>query len=88
MSRHQPAFKSTQIFDWDSEPSDERPTDFGRSTGFSALSGYHMLPEPSRLAERRRREFRKGVAKLVVASAAILGISIVAMYEMVNLLKA
>lgn len=88
MSRHQPSFKSTQIFDWDSEPSDERPTDFGRSTGFSALSGYHMVPEPSRLADRRRREFRKGVAKLVVASALILGISIVAMYEMVNLLKA
>lgn len=88
MSRHQQAFKSTQIFDWDLEPSDERPTDFSRSTGFSALSGYQVLPVPSRLAKRRRREFRKGVAKLVVASALILGVSIVAMYEMVNLLKA
>jgi hypothetical protein len=87
MSRHQPAFKSTQIFDWASEPADERPTDFGRSTGFSALSGYHMLPEPSRLAERRRREFRKGVAKLVAVSAVILGVSIAAMYEMAHLLK-
>jgi hypothetical protein len=86
MSRHQPEFKSTQIFDWASEPSDERPTDFGRSTGFSTLNGYLVEP-PSRAMARRRRDYRAGVAKLLVASAVILGISIVAMYEMARYLR-
>jgi hypothetical protein len=86
MSRHQPAFKSTQVFDWSSEPSDERPTDFGRSTGYSTLNGYLSEP-PSRAAARRRRNYRKGVAKLLVASGLILGASILAMFEMARYLK-
>ena len=86
MSRHQPEFKSTQIFDWSAEPADERPTDFGRSTGFSTLNGYLVEP-PSRARQRRRRDYRFGIAKLVGASALILGLSIVAMYEMVRHLK-
>ncbi|HEX3141454.1 MAG TPA: hypothetical protein VHQ87_15455 [Rhizobacter sp.] len=85
MSRHQPAFKSTQIFDWDSEPANERPSDFARSTGFSTLNG-HVEP-PSRAARRRRREYRNGFARLMVVSALILGLSIVAMFEMVRFLK-
>jgi hypothetical protein len=86
MSRHQPAFKSTQIFDWDSEPADERPTDFGRSTGFSTLNGYLVEP-PSRAARRRRRDYRNGMIKLLVVSTLILGISIAAMYQMARFLK-
>ncbi|MGY4830399.1 hypothetical protein ACVNIS_17645 [Sphaerotilaceae bacterium SBD11-9] len=87
MSRHQPAFKSTQIYDWSVEPADERPTDFGRSTGFSTLNGYLVEP-PSSARLRRRQQHRIGVAKLVGASAVIFGVAIVAMFEMARFLKA
>lgn len=87
MSRHQQAFKSTQVFDWASEPKDERPTDFGSSTGFSALSGYYALPETSTRDRRQRREHKQGFAKLVVASAFILGLSVFLMYEVIRFLK-
>ena len=85
-SRQQPAFKATQVFDWANEPADERPTDFGRSTGYSTLSGY--LPDtPSAARRRQRREYQSGVAKLLVISGLILGVSIFVMYEMVRYLK-
>lgn len=86
--RHQPDFKSTQVFDWASEPADERPTDFGRSTGYSALSGYGALQEARTPSARRRREHRNGVLKLALAGAAILGVSMVGMTYMVRFLQA
>ena len=42
-------FKSTQIFDWDAEPSDERPSEFAQSTQFSTLN-----TTPRRAPPRRR----------------------------------
>jgi hypothetical protein len=75
MSRHQPDFKSTQVFGWDTEPVDERPTDFGHSTGFSALSGYGAL-QPAPTSVRRRREHRAGFAKLAGACLVALGLGI------------
>ena len=87
MSRHQPAFKSTQIYDWSTEPADERPTDFGRSTGFSTLNGYLVEP-PSQARHRQQRHYRTGMAKLLGVSALIFGMAIVAMFEMARFLKA
>ena len=45
MSRALKNFKDTQIFDWESEPHDERPSEFAQSTGYSVLSGYHVMPD-------------------------------------------
>jgi hypothetical protein len=88
MSRHQPAFKNTQIFDWDAEPSDERPTDFGRSTGFSTLSsGYHILGDASHASRHRRRENRRGFARLAVIATFLLGACTVVIMEMANHLR-
>ena len=54
MSKNHPDFKTTQIFDWDSEPKDERPSEF-HSTGFSTASGYyHSLDGLERTAPARK----------------------------------
>jgi hypothetical protein len=37
-SGYRPAFKETQIYDWESEPADERPSEFGHSTGYGPSS--------------------------------------------------
>jgi len=87
MSRHQPAFKSTQVFDWASEPADERPTDFGSSTGFSGLSGYGAL-QPAPTSVRRRRQHRAGVAKLAVIGLVTLSLGVGALVLMGRLLQA
>ena len=34
-------FKESQLYNWDSEPVDERPSEFMHSTGYAPLSGYH-----------------------------------------------
>jgi hypothetical protein len=35
---HRPAFKGTQTYGWDSEPAEERPSEFGHSTGYGSIS--------------------------------------------------
>ena len=34
-------FKESQLYSWDAEPVDERPSEFMHSTGYATLSGYH-----------------------------------------------
>jgi hypothetical protein len=87
-TRNQPAFKATQVFSWESEPADERPTDFGGSTGFSALSGYYVAPEAHVARRRQQQRHRAGLAKLAVVSLAIMGVATVALMQMAHLLKA
>lgn len=78
-------FKDTQVFDWELEPKNERPTDFGHSTGFSTFSssGY----EGRHTAIRRRHEPGGGFAKLVVACALLLGVCTVAIMEIPRYLR-
>lgn len=87
MARHQPDFKPTQVFDWASEPADERPTDFGRSTGYSSLSGFSTLQEVP-LSARRRQQQRRGLFKLAFSASLVLGLSVTALVTMVHLLRA
>jgi len=55
MKRTPQAFKETQLFDWDSEPQSERPSEF-HSTGFSTASGYyHSLGDGSARAKVKRK---------------------------------
>jgi hypothetical protein len=88
MSRHQQDFKSTQVFDWASEPSDERPTDFGRTTGFSALSGFQSLHEASSPSVRRHQVQRSGFLRLAASAALILCMSSIGLMVMANYLRA
>jgi len=69
MSKQAP-FKQSQVFGWDSEPVDERPSEF-MSTGYSSLSGYHGLGD-ARRAERHTSS-RFGLKSMLVFSIAVIG---------------
>lgn len=86
--RRPPDFKVTQVFDWDHEPADERPTDFGRSTGYSSLSGFGSLQQVSGSAHRsRQNQGTGGMVKLMAVTGVVLGLSISALYTMVLYLR-
>ena len=80
-------FKPSQVFGWDNEPIDERPSEFVQSTGYSALSGYHAMPEPNGLAERRRQR-QRGTTTLLLICALVLAAGTAAMFGLVHLLDA
>lgn len=85
--RRPPDFKPTQVFDWDHEPADERPTDFGRSTGYSSLSGFGSLQQVSGHAHRRHQVQGASMAKLMAVTCLVLGLSVSALYTMVLYLR-
>jgi hypothetical protein len=75
MSRKQPAYKDTQVFDWEVEPLDERPSAFSQTTGYSLLSGYHV--EPVRESRQRHRSALPALLSaglvVVLGAAAMVG---------------
>jgi hypothetical protein len=83
MRRAAPAFKDTQVFDWDAEPKDERPSEFVPTTGYSSLSGYHT---PTDVGAYRRPPTRRGIPVLAVA-AVMIGLGAAALLGFLHLLK-
>jgi hypothetical protein len=55
-------FKGETVYDWESEPADERPTGFDASTSFAAstlsTSGFHSTSTYNSTLEARRRAAR------------------------------
>jgi hypothetical protein len=82
MNRTPSRFKDTQVFDWELEPQDERPSQFAQSTGYSLLSGYHV--EPVRATRRREG----GVGLALVAAALVVALGAAAMVGFARLLHA
>ena len=74
-------FKETQLFGWDSEPSEQRPSEFAQSTGFSALAACHAVPDP------RRKPKAKGTGFLLVMSALIVSLGAVGLYWLAQFLR-
>jgi hypothetical protein len=74
-------FKDTQLFGWDSEPSEQRASEFAQSTGYSALSGYYAVPEP------RRKPKAKGTGFLLAMSALIVSLGAVGLYWLAQYLR-
>ncbi len=74
-------FKETQLFGWDSEPSEQRPSEFAQSTGYSALSGYYAVPES------RRKPKAKGIGFLLVMSSLIVSLGVVGLYWLAQYLR-
>lgn len=68
-------FKETQLFDWAMEPAEERRSEFGRSTSFSALSGYREVP-------RKRKPNH-----LLLTAGVITGIGMVVLSGIAQLLR-
>jgi hypothetical protein len=65
--------KSTQIYDWDSEPVDERPSEFMEYTPVGKLSGYSARNDPMQSRNRRSRIGFKWMLAFCVAVIAIGG---------------
>ena len=80
MSRKQPNYKDTQVFDWEVEPHDERPSAFSQTTGYSLLSGYHVEP-----VRESRRQLR-GAVPALVAAGMVVALGAAAMVGFVHLL--
>jgi len=46
-------FKESQLYDWEAEPVDERPSEFMNSRSYAASSGYHSNFNTARRAPAR-----------------------------------
>jgi hypothetical protein len=76
--------KKTQVFDWETEPSDERPSEFVPSTGYSVLSGFHA-PAPARESSRRARH--GGINIVLVVVGVIVGLGALALVGFIHLMR-
>jgi len=77
--------RNTHVFGWDEEPSDERPSEFVPSTGYSVLSGYAPMGDLAH--PTRRRESRVGLRGVLLACVLLLCASGFVLVEFVKLLK-
>ena len=86
--KQQLAFKETQFFDWDTEPKEERPSEF-HTTGFSTASGYYHSLGDSAAAPRPRRSSRSsGNTTLIIGLLAVIAVGTVAVYWLAQWLRA
>lgn len=72
--------RNAYVFGWDEEPSDERPSEFAPTTGYSALSGYHQPMDLSRRIAHRQSRAAVGVRRMALVFIAIVGAAGFAMY--------
>lgn len=84
MSRSSRNFKDSQVFGWETEPKDERPSEFVPSTGYSALSGYYAMPE----VRPRRSQRRGGALTVLVVGALFVGLGAAAMLTLLHWMRA
>ena len=80
-------FKESQLYDWESEPVDERPSEFMPSTGYATLSsGYHSaIGRQTRRASRSGRHFGlAGMLAFVLLIIAAGGWAIVTFVPMLH----
>ena len=70
-------FKESQLYSWDAEPVDERPSEFMHSTGYATLSGYHSNFDTSRRTVRRPRSGLIGMLVFALVVIAVGGWAIV-----------
>jgi len=77
--------KSTHIYDWDSEPVDERPSEFMSSSGYSAVSGFYSTASAARQAPRRAGF---GFGAVLLVALAVLALGAFALAKIATLLHA
>ena len=81
------AFKETQLFGWDTEPKEERPSEF-QSTGFSNVSGYSHAVGGARRATPRGRARRNGsFGTLLVSLLAVIGAGAFGVHWLAQMLR-
>jgi hypothetical protein len=80
-SRHD--FKDTQVYDWEIEPKDERPSEFAPSTTSYALhSGFYVAP----VGGERRRRGRGGLMVWLLAGG-VVAAGLLGLFGLVHLVK-
>ncbi|CAG1016449.1 hypothetical protein BURC_01331 [Burkholderiaceae bacterium] len=78
--------RRNHVYGWDEEPADERPSEFVPTSGYSALSGYHVPRDLSARVSRRRRG--GGLTRLVIATLVLLVACGVAIQQFAKILSA
>lgn len=76
--------KPTQIYDWDAEPVDERPSEIMNHSGFAAASGFQAA---STLTRPPPAKPQFGMAGLIAAALAVLALGALAIATLVPLLR-
>lgn len=75
---------NSQIYGWDAEPVDERPSEFMESTGYAMLSGYSPMNDPLR---RQRSNSRVGFKSLLLFCLVVVTIGGFALVKLGSLLR-
>lgn len=76
--------KSAQSYRWDEEPVDERSSEFSSNTGYSVLSGYHPMNDPSRQLQSRSGA---GFKTLLAFCAVVLAIGVFVLLKLPPMLR-
>ena len=74
--------KPTHIYDWDTEPVDERPSEFMNSTSWSASSSFHPPVPVARMPSSRF-----GFASVLIVAMTLLALGAFAIAEIIPLLR-
>lgn len=77
-------FKSSQIYTWESEPAEERPSEF-MTTGYSQLSGLQSLGEPGGPASRSAALF--GFKSWLTFAIVLIGLGAYSLAKFAPLLR-
>ena len=78
-------FKESQLYSWDTEPVDERPSEFMHSTGCATLSGYHSNFDATRRTPARRSH--AGLIGMLVFALVVVALGAWAIVKFAPLLR-
>jgi hypothetical protein len=78
-------FKQSQLYSWDAEPVDERPSEFMHSTGHATLSGYQSNFDATRRAPVRRSY--AGLIGMLVFALVVIAIGAWAILKFAPMLR-
>lgn len=80
-----PLFKESQLYSWDTEPVDERPSEFMHSTGYATLSGYHSNFDATRRTPARRS--RSGLIAMLMFALVVIALGAWAILKFAPMLR-
>ena len=67
-------FKASQLYNWDTEPVDERPSEFMHSTGYATLSGYHSSFDTRARTSSSQRSNYSGLIVVLVFAVIVVAV--------------
>ena len=79
-------FKESQLYSWDAEPVDERPSEFMHSTSYATLSGYHSNFDTAR-RHTAARSSRSGLIGVLVFALVVLAVGGWALVKLAPMLR-